>query len=92
MDREAIIEAINSIFMDRFEFEAEELTPEKRIVDDLGLDSLDIVDMIVGLQQKFGIMLRENKEIREVKTLDDVYTLFEKLIAEHPEIADKLGK
>ena len=92
MDREAIIEAINSIFRDRFEFEAEELTPEKRIVDDLGLDSLDIVDMIVGLQQKFGIMLRENKEIREVKTLDDVYTLFEKLIAEHPEIADKLGK
>ena len=46
--------------------------------------------MIVGLQQKFGIMLRENKEIREVKTLEDVYTLFEKLIAEHPELAEKL--
>ena len=54
------------------------------------LDSLDLVDMIVGLQQKFGIMLRDNKDIRNVRTLGDVYNLFEKLVAEHPEIADKI--
>ena len=90
MNRDAIVKAVNSIFIERFEFEEADLTPEKHILDDLGLDSLDIVDMIVGLQQKFGIILRENKEIREVKTLEDVYTLFEKLIAEHPELAEKL--
>ena len=90
MDREAIVKAVNSIFIERFEFDESELTPEKHILNDLELDSLDIVDMIVGLQQKFGIMLRENKEIREARTLNDVYTLFEKLIAEHPELADKL--
>lgn len=90
MDREAIVKAVNSIFIERFEFDESELTPDKHILNDLELDSLDIVDMIVGLQQKFGIMLRENKEIREARTLNDVYTLFEKLIAEHPELADKL--
>ena len=90
MNREEIIRAVNSIFMERFEFEESELTPEKRLFQDLELDSLDIVDMIVGLQQKFGINLRENKEIRNVRTLDDVYNLFEKLIQEHPEIAEKL--
>ena len=90
MDREEIIKAVNSIFIDRFELEEADLTPEKSIVNDLQLDSLDIVDMIVGLQQKFGINLRENKEIRTVQTLGDVYILFEKLIQEHPEIADKL--
>ena len=90
MEREEIIRAVNSIFMERFELDASELTPEKNIVTDLELDSLDIVDMIVGLQQKFGIMLRDNKDIRAVKTLNDVYNVFEKLIAEHPEIAEKL--
>ena len=90
MEREEIIQAVNSIFMERFELDASELTPEKNIVTDLELDSLDIVDMIVGLQQRFGIMLRDNKDIRSVKTLGDVYDVFEKLIAEHPEIAEKL--
>ena len=90
MNREEIIQAVNSIFIDRFELEESELTPEKSIADDLQLDSLDIVDMIVGLQQRFGINLRENKEIRNVRLLGDVYDLFEKLIQEHPEIAEKL--
>ena len=90
MERQEIIRAVNSIFSSRFEFEESELTADKRLVEDLELDSLDLVDMIVGLQQKFGIMLRDNKDIRNVRTLGDVYDLFEKLIAEHPEIVDKI--
>lgn len=92
MNREEIVSAVNSIFIDRFELEESELAPEKNLVEDLQLDSLDMVDMIVGLQQKFGINLRDNKDIRRVRTLADVYALFEKLIAEHPEIADKIRK
>ena len=90
MDREEIIKAVNSIFIERFELEESELAPEKNIIEDLQLDSLDLVDMIVGLQQKFGIMLRDNPEIRNVRTLGDVYDLFEKLAKEHPEIAEKI--
>ena len=90
MDRSEIVMAINSIFMERFELEASELTPEKRIIEDLQLDSLDVVDMIIGLQQKFGIMLRDNSEIRSVRTLNDVYDLFEKLAKLHPEIVERL--
>ena len=92
MNREEIVSAVNSIFIDRFELEESELAAEKSLVDDLQLDSLDMVDMIVGLQQKFGINLRDNKDIRQVRTLGDVYALFEKLISEHPEIADKIRK
>ena len=90
MDREEIIKAVNSIFIDRFELDEADLTPDKSIANDLQLDSLDIVDMIVGLQQKFGIMLRDNKDIRTVQTLGDVYDLFEKLLREHPEIEGKI--
>jgi len=90
MDRSEIIRTVNSIFIERFEMEESDLTPDKKIIEDLQLDSLDLVDMIVGLQQKFGIMLRDNPEIRNVRTLGDVYDFFEKLAQEHPEIADKL--
>ena len=90
MERKDIVKAVNSIFQDRFELEESELTPETNIVEDLQLDSLDLVDMIVGLQQKFGIMLRDNKDIRTVRTLGDVYDLFEKLLREHPEIEEKI--
>ena len=90
MERNEIVKAVNAIFIERFELEESELTPEKNIIEDLQLDSLDIVDMIVGLQQKFGIVLRDNPEIRNVRTLGDVYDLFEKLAKEHPEIAERL--
>jgi len=90
MEREDIIKAVNSIFRERFELEESELTPDKRLIEDLQLDSLDLVDMIVGLQQKFGIMLRDNKDIRNVRSLGDVYDLFERLLQEHPEIAEKM--
>ena len=90
MDRSEIIKTVNSIFIERFEVEESDLTPDRKIIEDLQLDSLDLVDMIVGLQQKFGIVLRDNPEIRNVRTLGDVYDFFEKLAQEHPEIADKL--
>ena len=90
MERKDIVKAVNSIFLERFELDEAELTPEKNIVEDLQLDSLDLVDMIVGLQQKFGIMLRDNQEIRTVRTLGDVYDFFEKLLREHPEIEEKI--
>ena len=90
MDRSEIVSTVNSIFIERFEMEEADLSPDKKIIEDLQLDSLDLVDMIVGLQQKFGIMLRDNPEIRNVRTLGDVYDFIEKLAEEHPEIADKI--
>ena len=68
------------------------MTAEKKIFDDLGLDSLDIVDLMIGLQRKFGIPLRQNEEIRKIVTLGDVYEFFVKLAKERPEFAANLKK
>ena len=37
-----------------------------------------MVDLMIGLQRKFGISLRDNEEIKQVRTLGDVYDFFEK--------------
>ena len=89
MTREKIIELVNQVFIDKFELEAKDLTPEKRIFEDFELDSLDIVDLITGLQHTFGIPLRDNQEIQSIRTLNDIYDLFEKLVKEHPELVEK---
>ena len=87
---ETIVNIVNSIFKEKFEFSDEELTPEKHIFNDLQIDSLDIVDLIMGLQQKLGIQVRDNQELRQVQTLQDIYNLVEKIVAEHPELEEKI--
>ena len=90
MTRDRLIELINQIFVDQFELEPEELTPEKRILEDFALDSLDIVDLITGLQRKFGISLRDNKDVQQIRTLQDIYDLVEKLARDNPDLIAKL--
>ena len=92
MNRDKIIQLINKIFVDKFELDPADLTPEKKIFEDLELDSLDIVDLITGLQHTFQIPLRDNKDLLQIRTLQDVYDLVEKIIAEHPEVLAKLEK
>ena len=69
MVNESTINLVNIIFIEKFELEASELTPEKRLFEDLELDSLDIVDLVSGLQHSLGISLRENKELLQIRTL-----------------------
>ncbi len=88
--KETVIQIVNSIFEEKFEFSPEELTPEKHIFNDLQIDSLDIVDLMMGLQQKLGIQLRDNQELRKVQTLQDIYDLVAKIVAEHPELEEKI--
>ena len=90
MENDSIIQLVNRIFIEKFELEEEALTPEKRLFEDLELDSLDIVDLVSGLQHSLGISLRENKELLQIRTLQDVYGLVEKLLAEHPELKEKI--
>ena len=82
MEKKDLIEAINRTFMDNLEVEEELLKPEAGLFTDLGLDSLDMVDLMVGLQRKFKISLRQSEEMRKIVTLQDLYDFIEKKEAE----------
>ena len=77
LTRDEIIEAVNNALVNEMELDPAEIAPEKTFFDDLGLDSIDMVDLIIGLQRKFGISLHEDDEIKKVRTLGDVYDFFE---------------
>jgi acyl carrier protein len=73
MLEQEIIDKTNEVFEEFFEIEREQLQPGAQIFTDLGLDSLDIVDLIVALQNKFGIKIRGEEDVRNIRTLQDIY-------------------
>ena len=73
MTEQEIIEKTNQVFTESFEIEPERLVPEAHIFSDLGLDSLDIVDLIVALQKSFGVRIRNEEAVRDIRTLADIY-------------------
>jgi acyl carrier protein len=70
-----IIGIINDSMVKEFELDAEDMKPEAHLVNDLDLDSLDFVDLVVVLQGAFGVNLRDDPNIREIKTLGDLYAV-----------------
>ena len=73
MTEQEIIERTNKVFEESFEIEPERLLPEAHIFTDLGRDSLDIVDLIVALQSSFGVKIRNEEKVRDIRTLQDLY-------------------
>lgn len=73
MADENIIKAVNEVFIEDFEIPEEKILPESHIFEDIGLDSLDIVDLVVALQKKFGVSIREDERVREIRTMQDLY-------------------
>ena len=73
MTDQEIINTINSVFIDTFEIEEEKISPEAHIFTDLGLDSLDIVDLVAALQKSFGVKIRNEEEVRNIRTMQDIY-------------------
>ncbi len=73
MDKNDVPRIINQVFVESFEIDLKELTPEKKIFEELGLDSLDIVDLVVAIQKKFNVKIRDDERIRAIRTLQDLY-------------------
>ncbi|HUI45016.1 MAG TPA: acyl carrier protein [Nitrospirota bacterium] len=82
MTDQEIIEKTNTVFEKSFEIEKERLVPQAHIFTDLGLDSLDIVDLIVALQNSFGVKIRNEEKVREIRTLQDIYEFIASLKGE----------
>ena len=73
MTEQEIIEITNRVFEESFEIEKEKLHPQAHIFQDLGIDSLDVVDLVVALQKSFGVNIRNEEKVRSIRTLQDIY-------------------
>jgi len=76
-----IEDQINAILIEEFELPEESLTPDADLRDDLGLDSLDAIDLARKLEEQRGIQI-DTQALVELNTLGDVYALVTKLSSE----------
>jgi acyl carrier protein len=74
-----IVSRVNQLMSEGFEIPTERLLPEATLMGDLGLDSLDAVDMLVILEEKLGTKI-EGERLIKVRTLGDVYVLVEEAV------------
>ena len=72
MTRQEIIDTINEFLVGEIEIEEENIAEDAKLKDDLGIDSLDFVDIAVIVERKFGIKIKA-EEMTSVRTLGDFY-------------------
>jgi len=80
MSRKEIEEKVNAFLVEELEIDEEKIFPEARLKEDVGIDSLDFVDIVVIVNRVFGFKI-QNGELKEVKTLGEFYDYIEKKLA-----------
>lgn len=69
MERKEIEEKVKEFLIEDLEIDEEKIAPEALLKEDLGIDSLDFVDIVVIVEKKFGFKIKP-EEMTEVKTLN----------------------
>lgn len=79
MTKEVIIGKVDAFLIDEFEVEEEALVPDANLKDALDLDSLDFVDLVVAVENSFGVKL-VGEDFVNVTTLKNFYDLIERKV------------
>lgn len=76
MSRSEIFDTVKQFLMEDFEIEESRLRPEALLGKDIGIDSLDYVDLVVTINDVFGFKVNQ-QEMKDIRTLDDLCAYIE---------------
>jgi acyl carrier protein len=80
---DAIVTKVNEAIAAEFELDVNSLTPDARLIEDIGLDSLDSVDLIATLERTFKVKCPET-EARKMRTVGDIHRFVATLMQTAP--------
>lgn len=69
-NKEQVFDKVRQIIVDQLGVEEEEVTSEASFIDDLGADSLDIVELVMALEEEFGLEIPDD-EAEKISTVSD---------------------
>ena len=72
MSAEEIFDKVQDIVAEQFSVERDEVRMDSVLEEDLGADSLDLVDLAVSLEQEFNLSETEESVLAQIKTVGDV--------------------
>ena len=73
-----MFEKVRDMLAKQLNLKPEKITPQSDVVKDLGADSLDVVELLISLEDDYGISIPED-DIVHVKTVQDIVDMIEKL-------------
>jgi acyl carrier protein len=73
-----LLEKVKGIIVEQLGVDESEVTPEAHFIDDLGADSLDTVELVMALEEEFGVEISD-EDAEKIQTVGDVI----KYIDEH---------
>ncbi|MCQ2603311.1 MAG: acyl carrier protein [Clostridia bacterium] len=76
----AVFDELKEMVVDQLGINPDDFTEDKDIIKDLGCDSLDIVDMLMAIEDKYGFEV-DDSEVASLKTIGDVVSYIESKIA-----------
>ncbi len=71
-----VADRVTAIIIDQLGVEKQTLVPEANLLDDLGADSLDVVELVMALEEEFGIEVPDD-DVENIRTIHDVVTYVE---------------
>ncbi len=72
----AILDDVKEVIVDKLGVDADKVVPEARFIEDLGADSLDTVELIMGLEDKFGLEISD-EDAEKIRTVQDAINFIE---------------
>ncbi len=73
-----VFEKVKELVAEQLGISPDEIKKESNIVEDLGADSLDVIEMLMTLEEEYGITIPDDK-INQVKTIGEIVELIESL-------------
>jgi acyl carrier protein len=75
------LERVKKVVVDRLKVSADEVTEEASFVDDLGADSLDVVDLVIGFEDEFEVQIPD-EDAEKITTVKQAVEYIDKKQAE----------
>ena len=70
MEREEILDKVKEVIVEQLNVEEDDVNEDASFIDDLGADSLDIVELVMALEEQFSISIPD-EEAEHIKTVGD---------------------
>ena len=71
-----VFDKVKEILVDQLDVNEDSITLESVITDDLGADSLDVVDLVMSLEEEFDVEIPD-EDIESIKTVEDIVKFIE---------------
>ncbi|MEE9609267.1 MAG: acyl carrier protein [Myxococcota bacterium] len=81
MSKEEILDQVTALLVQSFDLDPSAVHPTANLIDDLDLDSIDAIDLVVGLEEETGLAVSED-EIRKIRVVQDVVDLIHRRLGD----------